>query len=120
MGNVFGRTQRILKETYLHTQIVEADIKRRIGVSERVQGHILVHLADLFAQLEIVLIPVKDNAAQTGIIFNKLQQIVAVVRVNNAEIEAFKGTMQFTDGLLFEVNAHVIHDSNNVHNLISG
>ncbi|MOA34338.1 hypothetical protein D3C78_1557060 [compost metagenome] len=28
VGNVVGRTERIFKETHLHTQIVQADVQR--------------------------------------------------------------------------------------------
>ncbi len=113
--DIGGGAQRVLEEANLHAQIVEAHVEGGVAVSESVNGHVLVHRADLFTQLEIVFIPVEDHAAQTGVVFNQLQQVFAVIWVNNLEVQAFQGAVKLTDRLFFKVDAHVIHDSNNVH-----
>ena len=69
--DIFRSAQRIFEEANLHAQIVQANVQSRVGVSERVQRHVLVHFADFFAQFEIVFIPVEDHAAQTRVVFDK-------------------------------------------------
>ena len=114
-GDVGCRAKRILEEAHLHAQIVQADVQRGIGVGERVQRHVFVQLTDLFAQLQVVFVPVEDHPAQAGVVLDQFQQVFAIVRVNDAEIQTFQRLMQFTDRLFFEVDTHVIHDGDNVH-----
>ena len=113
--NVSRCAQRILEEANLHTQIVEANVERRVAVGKSINRHVLVQRADLFTQLKVVLIPVKNHAAKIGIIFNQLQQVFTVIWVNDAEVQAFQRAMKLTNRLFFKVDAHVVHDSNNVH-----
>ena len=116
--DILSCAQCIFEELNVQTQIVQANIQSRVGVGERINRQMFVHRADFFAQVEIVSIPVEDNAAQTCVVVDEFQQVFTVVWINNLKIECFQCLVQFTDRLFFEVDAHVIQDGNNIHTLI--
>ncbi len=72
-GNVFGHPQRVFKKPQRHAHILGADIHRRMGIDKGIERQIFVELIDLAAQLQIVLVPVEDHAADPRVVFDKLQ-----------------------------------------------
>ena len=114
-GNVFRLTQRILKKPQRHAQVVRTDIHRRMGINKGVEREILVELVDVAAQFQTVFIPVKNDAANSRVMFNKLQQVDAILRPDNLKPLLLQRTFKFLDGLIFIKDAMRSHDGNDIH-----
>jgi hypothetical protein len=54
-----------------------------MGINKGVEREILVELVDVAAQLQTVFIPVKNDAANSRVMFDKLQQVDAILRPDN-------------------------------------
>ena len=114
-GDLFGESQRIFEEPQRHTQILTADVHRRVGINKGVQGQIFIELIDIAAQIDAVFIPVEDHPADARVVLNKLQQVGAVLRPDGLEALALQRRFQFFDRLVFVVDAVRPHDGDDIH-----
>ncbi len=72
-GDIVCHPKGILKKPQRHTHFLRADIHRRMRINKGIQRKIFIKLIDIATQLEVVFIPVEDNAANTRIMFDKFQ-----------------------------------------------
>ena len=114
-GDLFGKSQRIFEEPQRHAQILTADIHRRVGINKGVQRQIFIELIDIAAQIDAVLIPVEDHAADARVVFDKLQQVGAVLRPDGLKALALQRRFQFFDRLVFVIDAVRPHDGDDIH-----
>ncbi|SAE30446.1 Uncharacterised protein [Enterobacter cloacae] len=89
----------------------------RVSVDKRVQRKIFVELIDIAAQLHVVFVPVEYHATNARIVFDKFQQVGAVLRPDQLVSACFKGLLQLLDGFVFIKDAVWPHDGNDVHGL---
>ncbi|MNI74417.1 hypothetical protein D3C73_1304990 [compost metagenome] len=54
-----------------------------MGIDKGVKWQVFVKLVDIATQLQAVLIPVKNDAANSRVMLNKFQQVDAILRPDN-------------------------------------
>ena len=114
-SNIVRLAQCVLKEPQRHAQVVCADIHRRMGINKGVEREILIELIDVTAQIQTVFIPVKNDAANSRVMLDKLQQVDAILRPDNLKSLLLQRTFKFLDGLIFIKDAMRSHDGNDIH-----
>src|SRR5471030_741362 len=115
ISNIIGSIQSIFEEIEHHAHVINTDIQRGVGVDKAVQRQILVEFINLGTQLFAMLIPIKNSAADTRIVFNEFEQIGGIVRIDNFEAQGCQGKIQFADRLIFIVGPLRAHDGDNIH-----
>lgn len=84
-------------------------------VDKRIQRQIFVELINIAAQLDVILIPVKNDAADPRIVFDKLQQVGAILRPDGLKALLLQGGFQFFNRFVFVIDAVGTHDGNDIH-----
>lgn len=97
---------------------MRADIHRRMGINKGVEREILVELVDVTAQIQTVFIPVKNDTANSWVMFDKLKQVDAILRPDNLKPLLLQRTLKFLDGLIFIKDAMRSHDGNDIHAIL--
>lgn len=86
-----------------------------MGINKGVKREIFVELVDVTAQIQTVFIPVKNDAANSRVMFDKLQQVNAILRPDNLKPLLLQRTLKFLNGLIFLKDAMRSHDGNDIH-----
>ncbi|SVK49563.1 Uncharacterised protein [Acinetobacter baumannii] len=115
LRDIVRRIQAILEEIEHHAHFMQADVEGGVGIDKGVQRQVFVQLVDLAAQLQAVIVPVKDHAADAGIGFDQLQQVTAVFGVYQLESHRAQRRVELADRLIFVVDARRAHDGDNIH-----
>ncbi|MNT58184.1 hypothetical protein D3C71_1844030 [compost metagenome] len=97
---------------------MQANVEGGMRVDKRIQRQILVELVDLAAQLQAVVVPVENHAANACVSFDQLQQIAAVFGIHQLEVHRSQCGVKLADRLVFIVNARWAHDRDDVHRLL--
>ena len=107
--------QRIFEEPQRHAHVMRANVHRRVVIDKSVKRQIFIELIYLTAEIDAVLVPVKNDPANARVVLNKLQQVGTVLRPDDFEALRQQRPFQFLDRLVFVVDAVRPHNGDNIH-----